>query len=123
MPADDRLPLLNQATLDDLTFGEQDLQRELVVAFLDQAPGIAADLERLREPAQLREALHLLKGSCHVVAADRLLEVVTRAELAHAQPAPADARAALVVDVQGVLAQTLAQLEALLARLGGRPQA
>ncbi len=117
MPLDEQLPILNAESFADLTFGEPDLQRELVEAFLTQAPGIADDLAALRDPGKLREVLHLLKGSCQVVAADRLLDITARAEMAHARPAGNDERSALVADVRTALSLTQAQLRALLASL------
>jgi hypothetical protein len=95
--ADASLPLLNLAAFDELAFQDTGLQRDLLQAFLAQAPGAARDLEVLQDAAALREVLHLLKGSSQCIAADRLHALLQQAEPAFAAPAPADLRQDLLL--------------------------
>lgn len=100
-----------------LTGDDVELQRELVTSFLEQAPRIARELAGPLPPERLREVLHLLKGSCLCIAAERLSREVAAAEhMQSVSPAGLDG-ALLLATVKTTLAETIAQLQDFLAGL------
>lgn len=76
-------PDFDASRFDSLTLHDARLQRDLLDAFLRQAPQLREQLVASGH-ADIRvfgETVHMLKGCCHFVAGERLLALVRRTEI------------------------------------------
>lgn len=85
-----RLVPIDHAFLSRYTFGNRELECEVLVLFADQAPDYLASLRDAETEKAWRDAAHTLKGSARAVGAH---DVAERAELAEALARSSDVEA------------------------------
>jgi HPt (histidine-containing phosphotransfer) domain-containing protein len=101
------MKIIDEAELDQQTFHDPDIRREVIGMFVDQAPAILAGIEASTGAARA-DIAHRLKGSALALGARPLAEAASRLELS-----PADH--ATLNDVRQLLDATLQALRHLSA--------
>ncbi|HLH49003.1 MAG TPA: Hpt domain-containing protein [Roseiarcus sp.] len=99
------------------SLGDQDLERELLVMFQQQAARLVAQMTAARgDDLKLRAALaHTLKGSALAVGANRVAEAAARVEAASAEGAGQLALAASLACLAGAVSEAREAIARLLA--------
>jgi HPt (histidine-containing phosphotransfer) domain-containing protein len=98
-------PIIDETELDQQTFHDPDIRREIIGMFIDQAPAILAGIDGGMGVTRA-DIAHRLRGSALALGALPLAEAASRLELA-----PADATA--LNDVRRLLDATLLALRHL----------
>jgi HPt (histidine-containing phosphotransfer) domain-containing protein len=93
------------------TFGDADLEAEVLDLFRDQCRRLAPVLASAAPLPERREGAHTLKGAARAIGAGDLAAALDRLEAALASGTPSDAIAPLR-DFAGALAPTLAAVDA-----------
>ena len=105
-------PALDLAHLTQATFGDADLEAEVLDLFKDQcrrlAPLLASDAPALER----REGAHTLKGAARAIGAARLAAVLEQAEAVLAEGADPAADLVALREFAAALGPTLAAVEA-----------
>jgi HPt (histidine-containing phosphotransfer) domain-containing protein len=99
------MPIIDESELDQQTFHDPDIRREIIGMFMDQAPAVLAGIEGAIG-ATRTDIAHRLRGSALALGARPLAEAASRLELA-----PADTTA--LNDVRQLLEATLLALRHL----------
>ncbi len=99
------MPIIDETELDQQTFHDPDIRREIIGMFMDQAPAILAGIEG-GIGATRADIAHRLKGSALALGARPLAEAASRLELD-----PADTTA--LHDVRRLLDATMQALRHL----------
>ena len=112
MPSPPLVPgdrLIDTDHLTDVTFGDPDLQREVLSLFIRQAEGLMQQLTQ--QPAETASLAHLLKGSARSIGAFSAADCAERLEqMASDRKAYADALA----ELKTVLSETIGVIDGLL---------
>lgn len=108
---------IDRAHLARFTFGNQDLEIEVLGLFAAQAPLTLAELARADTAKAWRNAAHTLKGSARAVGAFQVADWAERAERAGIEaeaglPSEADRRAALEA-LEAAVAEARGHIETL----------
>jgi HPt (histidine-containing phosphotransfer) domain-containing protein len=103
------IPMIDETELDQQTFHDPDIRREIIGMFIDQAPAILAGIDSSSGAARA-DIAHRLRGSALALGAGPLAEAASRLELA-----PADTIA--LNDVRRLLDATLQALGHLRAQV------
>jgi hypothetical protein len=99
-PSDDyfseKLPVFRRTRFDELTFGDQGLQRTLTESFLRQSEHAGEEIRASSEagPTQFGEMVHKLRSTAHFVAGERLAWMLKELEARRAAREPRARRAA-----------------------------
>ncbi|KAA2237273.1 Hpt domain-containing protein [Salinarimonas soli] len=105
-------PALDLAHLAQATFGDADLEAEVLDLFKDQCRRLAPLLASDAPAQERREGAHTLKGAARAIGAGRLAAVLERAETSLADGSPNPEHIAVLRDFAAALAPTLAAVEA-----------
>jgi HPt (histidine-containing phosphotransfer) domain-containing protein len=111
-----RLPALDVAYLEQQTFGDNALARELLTLFSQQCERLGPAIRRATPMLSRADAAHTLKGAARAVGASRIAALTDAIEVALAKGAAEDALAALSQDLDQAFSDLHAVVAAYLAR-------
>jgi HPt (histidine-containing phosphotransfer) domain-containing protein len=95
-------PIIDQTELDQQTFHDPDIRREVIGMFMEQAPAILAGIEGSTGAARA-DIAHRLRGSALALGAKPLAEAAARLEVAPADdPALGNVRRLLDATLQAL---------------------
>lgn len=87
------------------TFGDKDLENEILGLFMEQTPRTISLLRDATSPEQWKMAAHTLKGAARAVGAWRLARMGEQAERMTYADTDADQRAAMIERVQSAASE------------------